>query len=743
MAAALLGAACGLALQKVQAQQIETLTPQQAEQERARRQMGEKGEKGEQREVYEDKFMDPLEVGEQDASSDYVGPLVGDGWGLSTFGLESRYGYSSYESSGSGTGPGGARQRSSAGEWGQQLHFSQQTLNHGEWNLQAEGRLRQGDERLSSGPLGFGVRRSGQRVVLRNLAFPVGGGIFADSATGDQYADVTDALRRNYRLFLGSSVIRGAATRIYGRDFDVSAGMGERGRLVGGPFAGFENFGGTLAWLGATRRFASGYFAGLQVNQARNVLNPWDMIGADASPRHRAGLREDVLSSAAAFGFGKEPVRDGDFRWRLTWLHSRADAQSSQRSKTADGAFVEVTARLAGLRHEWGLYRTDPQLRFGDNLILSDNRGAYWRMDGNAARLSWGLGLDAAQQNQGRNAGSHGSRQWGLFGNAQYRINRHDSLGLSGHWSQQRRFNLPPAEQAGGQRSVQANAFYQTRFADWAPTRLRMNIWRNEALVANDARATGEELQWEQDWIQGRYETMRPELTTTLGWARERNRLNDQTYPTAGLIGRYWINPGWSVGGALRYTSRSSNLFTSRGLSGSVNSEAELGGGWRMGASLQLNQARTHMQVSGMAGPSGASMVTRSNDRSVYVYLRWEGSAGQPLRALGQGDSSGAGSGAVRGVVFMDANNDGERQPMESGAAQVEVILDGRYRTLTDSSGQFEFPMVVTGSHQLSLRAESVPLPWGPVPGGSASIEVPLRGVANAHLPVIRVGGSE
>lgn len=97
----------------------------------------------------------------------------------------------------------------------------------------------------------------------------------------------------------------------------------------------------------------------------------------------------------------------------------------------------------------------------------------------------------------------------------------------------------------------------------------------------------------------------------------------------------------------------------------------------------------------------------------------------------------------VRGLVFQDVNSDGEQQVGEGGVANVEVILDGRYRTLTDAVGQFEFPMVATGGHQLSLRAESVPLPWGPPADLSVRVEVPLRGVASARLPVIRVGGSD
>lgn len=35
--------------------------------------------------------------------------------------------------------------------------------------------------------------------------------------------------------------------------------------------------------------------------------------------------------------------------------------------------------------------------------------------------------------------------------------------------------------------------------------------------------------------------------------------------------------------------------------------------------------------------------------------------------------------------------------------------------------------MVATGGHQLSLRAESVPLPWGPAPTRSDSVEVPYE----------------
>ena len=90
--------------------------------------------------------------------------------------------------------------------------------------------------------------------------------------------------------------------------------------------------------------------------------------------------------------------------------------------------------------------------------------------------------------------------------------------------------------------------------------------------------------------------------------------------------------------------------------------------------------------------------------------------------------------------MFFDANRDGEAQIGEGGAANVEVLLDGRYRTTTDRDGRFEFPMVGTGRHQLTLTLDSVPLPWGVASDGGVSVDVPLRGQATAEIPVVKVG---
>ena len=351
--------------------------------------------------------------------------------------------------------------------------------------------------------------------------------------------------------------------------------------------------------------------------------------------------------------------------------------------------------------------------------------------------MNWGGGLDYEQTNPSQDASRFGNNRLGISGNAQYRLDRDVSFGTN--------FNLantsytgPTASLLGsnGTRSANASAYYATRFYDWGSSRVSFTVRRNESLVANDIAATGDETQLEHDWITGRYETMRPELTTTLGLAHDRSSGETQNYPTAGVIFRYWADSDWNIAGNLRYTSRTGNLYTSQGLSGNLSTERTLGRGWLLGALVSLNQATVQTSSTGFSNPQ----LLRSNEKLAYAYLRWEGTNGTPYQSVGLRNPESAGTGRVSGVVYFDANRDSEQQAGEGGVPNVEVILDQRYRVTTNSSGGFEFPLVATGRHQLTMRPESIPLPWGAALDQSVNVEVPLRGYVTARIPVVRVG---
>lgn len=693
----------------------------QAEQERLRR-LTESAPK-----AYEDRFMAPDDaqaLGAQDSLVEEAGE------GFRSWLLESRFGVG--ESRGSPLG----RQR--AAEWGLRAEYRRQTLNHGEFVLQAEGRSLHGDVDASGygfGGLGYAREPRSGRFTLRNLGMPLTPDIFADTALGDIYSEQTQGLSRNYRLTLGNSTVRGLSTRIFGADFDFRAGFGQRGNLAGGPYPGFEKSQGDLGWLGYTRRLGSEWYVAGQVDRAQGIpAIDYGLFGRD-----RTGGRRDVSSWATAVGRGGELRQSGDWRFRLTAVGSRTTTDRTDApSGSAQGLFLEASARLGRFRHELGAYSARPNLYFGDYAMASGARGAYWRMDHSGNRLNWGAGLDHERSGADSRFGLPAYVRTSVNGNFQYLFDRRSSLGASLNIYQTRYEGDATGTRRGDMRSLYGNAFYQTQFFDWPRTRLSLTVRRNEQIVLGGSNATGQEVQWEQDWITGRRETLRPELTTTLGYAQDRSSGSTQTYPTAGVQVRYWFDSSLHVAGNLRYTSRSGGLYTSRGLSGTLTAEKDLGSGWRLGLATSLNQARAASTALPSATTWSGPQVYRSNDKTAYVYLRWEGSAGRAFPVLGA--SAGSGSGSVSGRVFFDANRDGEAQIGEGGAANVEVLLDGRYRTTTDRDGRFEFPMVGTGRHQLTLTLDSVPLPWGVASDGGVSVHVPLRGQASAEIPVVKVG---
>lgn len=316
--------------------------------------------------------------------------------------------------------------------------------------------------------------------------------------------------------------MRGVSTHVLAQPFDARFGIGERGSLAGGPYPGFEKSQGILAWAGYTQRFGKDSFAGVQVNHATDV----PLYGASASLTDTSSTsstnRTNVTSAAFALGYGTDLVDDAAHRARLSLISSSTSNALPGFKTSAFGAFAEGGLRLGDYRHELGAFWAQPNLRFGESTLSADNRGAYWRVDHRGTRLNWGAGLDLEETNPSHAADRLAQRRIGMSANAQYRIDRQTTAGGNVGISDTRYTNAAAYSVSGdGSRSYNGSLFYQTRFYDWGRSRLSLTARQNETLVAGSVKATGQELQWEHDWITGKYETLKPEFVTTLGYARD------------------------------------------------------------------------------------------------------------------------------------------------------------------------------------------------------------------------------
>jgi hypothetical protein len=395
---------------------------------------------------------------------------------------------------------------------------------------------------------------------------------------------------------------------------------------------------------------------------------------------------------------------------------------------------VDASVKRGKQQHSVGVYSSQRDLRYAES-SLPASQGAYWRWEHQSARQSVGTSVEV-EQIQGQSSHTDNTlTRLSTSANASYQLERGHSLGVSLQLTQSINELNGRNDASNQQRAANLTAYYQGRWQN-KRSQVNVNAHYNDQVVANAPAATGYELQWEQDWLADSYTTMRPELSSTLGVAVDQSQGDQQVYPTAGIRGCYWLDADWSVGGSLRYTSRTGNLATSQGLAGSVNTEYELGKGWSLGGSVNLNQATVDVNATRFSQP----LVSRTTDKSAYVYVRWQGTRGKPYQAVGKASKGKRGTGSIRGLVFFDKNRDGIRQADEMGIPQVEVVLDDGYRVTTDQHGQFNMPTVWVGEHTVSLDGSTIPLPWEAPNNKANKVKVVIRSTKELALPLYKIG---
>ena len=70
----------------------------------------------------------------------------------------------------------------------------------------------------------------------------------------------------------------------------------------------------------------------------------------------------------------------------------------------------------------------------------------------------------------------------------------------------------------------------------------------------------------------------------------------------------------------------------------------------------------------------------------------------------------------------------------ETGAPNVQVVLDGRYSVQTDAAGRFDFPVVAAGRHVITVISDNLPLPWALANEGRTEVDVGTRDRTNVSI---------
>lgn len=578
-----------------------------------------------------------------------------------------------------------ARDSTGAGrstEQGLALRYRRETLDFGELHFDGELRNYRPSDRDT-----LPERTLGNRYTLSQYRYALTERWQMDSALGMVRSNVSPLIGNSFRLQLPSSVMRGMSGTLQGADSEWRFSSGQLGKLSGVAAQELDIAKGSLHSIGYTRRVDGNWSLGAMVNS---------LDGHDT-----------VASHQSAAGVAQYWSSDRQRRFQLRALTD---------SKGRAGAWFDADEKYGPLQNRYGVYRIDPNTLWTDVVILNDQQGAYWRSDYRMPRYTLAGGADFTDNNIRNDTSRPGNRTASGFVSGFWRLDRTLNWNANASISHgQPKFNVPGA--ASSTTSNLNTAVAKT--LDWGVTRVQLTHTQTDSAVIPAREDT---VRWDHDWSPSSTRHFSTILSHT--WAT--NNGADSTRATAGLVFRHMINPSFRWDGNLSFTRVNDSLRSSDN-----NINAAINGAWNFNRdwSAQLQLIWNRIDNTNPAAP----VYTR--DRTVLLTLRYEISGGTPLPQTGLA-TGGLGTGRISGRVFFDDNGDGLRQATERPVAGLTVLLDGRYRAITDNEGRFEFGPVPTGTHEITVQVERVPLPWGLLDESPRRANVPLRGEAVVEIPL-------
>lgn len=540
-----------------------------------------------------------------------------------------------------------------------------------------------------------------QTLTLRQRDLPLPGGWSGEHGLGIVNAPATGLAREPSRVSLPVTLLRGLSGEWThtGRGLQLLAAGGEPGQLTSQPTTGFRGLGGrrTVAgaqWRspGARAQEPDGWSLALQHERATDALSPvtaGNPAGrSDAAASHLALRRESP-----------------DHRHQAQFLHARTGADADADARTARGLWIDSEWDDGPRQHGLSAYRLEPGLSWATEAMPNDIEGVTLRSQWRTRQWSAEASYDRLRSISGRvGDGSYAATS------ARWRIDRDNQ------------FNVGAAVRRFDGNAWNGYADWR-RSGDWGQSGLRL-----ELAGGTNAQGPVRTLSHDQDWAM-------PEgwaLSTTLGLGRYAATAGDDGFWNAAMALRAPVGQGADLRGQFALERRQN---------GQRRHSLNLGGQWRLDRHWRLSGQfiRTLGQVP-LRRPLDplAPVVTEStlgtSDRSFLIVLSYETDAGS--RSVPLGGRPLEGGGRIEGIVYFDANASGTQDASETGVPGASVALDNRYVVRTDAQGRFSFPFVGAGPRTVSVRNETLPLPWTVGDDGQVKIDVRLRETTSLSLPV-------
>ena len=571
------------------------------------------------------------------------------------------------------------------------------TASYGAWSADAAVRTGGSSRRGVSHDYGTAS------FSLHERGMPFDDGWQADNALGDINAPLINLARVQPRFLLAQGPMAGVETEWRGPSgLQFVAGAGKPGIYDGIKVPTFQTLGGSTATLGAQWAPASQWALGGELAAARDVSLYYQPLGTFAT------MATERISSTT--GLLTAGWQDGGSRAQINVIDGTVDGNGNSL-----GVWVDASHAQGAMTQTFGAFRIDPNLAWGNQLITSDAQGGYYRVDYQSRRWLADFGVDQVSSVSGT-----GSSTTFVNGDARYQLSRDSGLGGV----------------VNVRRSAGASAWSLEGYLDNANS---YGIGRGQLDYATDPQARDATLTLQQTW------NMRAgtRLSTTAAVDRIRstaitNVEQDSTVVRLAVYGGGDLSARLALDGGVQWaTAVQGQAAPSR--SADVSLTWQVARTWSVLASYYENRVGswTPLVVTSPLAPPTPAVIAAAGERGVFLTVRYQEAHGAHFVPLG--GMPGSGSGRLSGVVYLDMNENGRYDAGESGAANVAVILDGRFSVRSDSNGRFDFPAVAAGHHVLSVQADNLPLPWTLANSGRTEVDVATRARTEANIGALRL----
>jgi hypothetical protein len=562
-----------------------------------------------------------------------------------------------------------------------------ETAAYGAWSLDAA--LRTGAS--NSDPAEQG---QGGVITLRQRGMPFDGDWRADNALGDINSPDISMARFQPRFYLPTAPLQGLTTEWHGPSgLQIVAGGGVPGVYEGIVVPNFKTLDGSTATAGAQWSPTSNWTVGGQLIEARDVNLA---IGPVIDATTRMSSTTGLLS--AGWENGGEHIQ-------ANFLDGNVNGQGN-----SFGTWIDASFSQGRIVQNAGVFRIDPDLTWGNQLITNDAQGGYYRLSYQNRQWLADVGVDEV-----RSVSGLGSNTTFLTGDTRYQLSRDWGVGGVANvsrtdggssWSLE---GFIDHSNGGGIGRVQAD-YTQTPVGQDSSFTLNQ-AWSTPAGMRLSTSASLERI----------------------SGAVANGLAQDSTVLRLGAFGGGQFSNGLGIDGNVLW-ARAVQGRAAPGVSANVSLIWQLAHDWQILATYYDSRVGSweSLAVISPLTPPVATPVAALQERGVFLTLRYRRASGSHFAPLG--GAPGAGSGEIAGVIYLDANNNGQPDAGEAGAPNITVVLDGRFSVQTDAAGRFSFPVVATGHHVITVVADNLPLPWVLIGDGRKETDVTTRDRTNISI---------